>query len=332
MEAPQKKSSGGFGPGPKLALARQDLGLTHEDVAKRLHLAERQIAALEADDYDSLPGPTYVRGYLRSYAELVGLSSGPILEAYAHIPVKPNAASLSSLAPKEEVTIHHRHVQLATYAVVAIMIALAASWWQGREPAKTTANTPGAASPQSSTPAQLAPDTLSAPVTRTLPTPGAQFDAARARMTEPTEMTPEPVPAPVLKKPALNQPGIAVATRPRAVAAARAEPAVVAPAPASTTVPAAHTALSAAGPRARLVLQTSQDSWVDVRDAYDNKLLYETVPAGRVITLDGSAPLSVFLGNVDGVKVEFDGKPFDASPYKRGQIARFTLGAADAGH
>ncbi|MHB8454655.1 MAG: RodZ domain-containing protein [Acidiferrobacterales bacterium] len=332
MEAQQKKSSGGFGPGPKLAQARQDLGLTHEDVAKRLHLAERQIAALEADDYDSLPGPTYVRGYLRSYAELVGLACGPILEAYAHIPVKPNAASLSSLAPKEEVTIRHRHFQLATYAVVAIIIALAASWWQGREPAKNTVGVPDAASLQPSAPAQLVPDTLSAPVTRTLPTPGAQFDAARARMSEPTVTTPAPVPAPIFRTSPLNQPEVAVETRPRAVVPTRAEPAVVAPAPASTTVTAIHTALPPAGPRARLVLQTSQDSWVDVRDADDNKLLYETVPAGRVITLDGSAPLSVFLGNVDGVKVEFDGKPFDASPYKRGQIARFTLGAADTGH
>ena len=89
-------------------------------------------------------------------------------------------------------------------------------------------------------------------------------------------------------------------------------------------------ASTSANGRALLVLSTVQDSWVDVRDAQGNKLLYETVPAGRVVTLDGNAPLKVFLGNAAGVKIEFDGKPFNPIPYMHGQVARFTLGAASS--
>ena len=83
-------------------------------------------------------------------------------------------------------------------------------------------------------------------------------------------------------------------------------------------------------PRSRLVLHATQESWADVRDAHDNKLLYENVPAGRSITIEGVAPFSVFLGNADGVKVEFNGQAYDISRHKRGQVARFTLGETAA--
>ena len=34
----------------------------------------------------------------------------------------------------------------------------------------------------------------------------------------------------------------------------------------------------------------------------------------------------MFNRNANGVRVEFDGKPFDLTPHKRGQVARFVLG------
>ena len=94
----------------------------------------------------------------------------------------------------------------------------------------------------------------------------------------------------------------------------------VAPAPAIPPSPAPNV------PMSHLVLYVHEDSWADVRDAQQRRLLYETIPAGRVVSVDGVAPLSVFLGNVDGVTVEFNGQPYDALRHKRGQVARFTLG------
>ena len=79
-------------------------------------------------------------------------------------------------------------------------------------------------------------------------------------------------------------------------------------------------------PRSRMVLRAIQESWVDVRDARDNKLLYENMPSGHSIAIEGVAPFSVFLGNAEGVRVEFNGQNFDISRYKRGPAARFTLG------
>ena len=311
-EALQKKSSSGFGPGPALAKAREALGLTHEDVAERLRLAPNQVQAIEADDYDHLPGPTYVRGYLRSYAELVGLKPGPVLEAYGHVPAATRVADLANLAPKDELTSQHRHVRLATYFMVALIIALAVSWWQGRA-------------------RHHAPAAVSAPASAPTATPGAvavpasvrpEVAAAAHRAAAPVAVAPVPAtagnPAPRTAPTAIPRP------------AAPPTPVSMSPVTIHAVSPGAVNGPAQVGARAQLVLTMMEESWVDVRDAQGNKLLYETVPAGRVVTLDGNAPLKVFLGNAAGVRVVFDGKLFNSAPYLRGQVARFTLGAVPA--
>jgi cytoskeleton protein RodZ len=83
--------------------------------------------------------------------------------------------------------------------------------------------------------------------------------------------------------------------------------------------------MAPAGPRP-LVLHFQQDSWADVRDGAQNKLLYTTISAGRVIRLGGTPPFSVYLGNASGVRVEYNGRPVDISRHQRGPIARLTVG------
>lgn len=66
-------------PGAKLASARNSLGWTVEQVASQLKLATRQILAIEADDYASLPEPAIVRGFVRAYAKLVKLDADTLV-------------------------------------------------------------------------------------------------------------------------------------------------------------------------------------------------------------------------------------------------------------
>ena len=121
------------GPGAQLSQARADLHLAHEDVAAKLHLATRQIQALEQDDYSSLPGATYVRGYLKSYALLLGLSPEPILEAHTRLTAAPVTPDFRTIAPQKEITSRHHQVRFVTYFMAAIVIGLAIAWWQGRD-------------------------------------------------------------------------------------------------------------------------------------------------------------------------------------------------------
>src|SRR5664279_6294980 len=66
-------------PGQTLAAARAELKLSVADVSQQIKYGVKQIAAIEADDYAKLPGTTFVRGMIRSYAKLLQIDSAPLL-------------------------------------------------------------------------------------------------------------------------------------------------------------------------------------------------------------------------------------------------------------
>jgi len=72
-------------PGQRLRAAREDAGLALADVAERLRLSTTIVKALEADDYERLPGAAFVKGYLRNYAKLVGLPADDIANLFQQI-------------------------------------------------------------------------------------------------------------------------------------------------------------------------------------------------------------------------------------------------------
>jgi cytoskeleton protein RodZ len=68
------------GPGRMLAQLRAERKLSIADVAQRLKYGARQIEALEAEEFDKLPGATFVRGMVRGYAKLLETDPQPLLD------------------------------------------------------------------------------------------------------------------------------------------------------------------------------------------------------------------------------------------------------------
>ncbi len=68
--------------GEQLAQMRKERNLSVADVAAKLRIAPRQIEALEADDFDRLPGHTIARGFVRNYARYLQLDPETVLEAF----------------------------------------------------------------------------------------------------------------------------------------------------------------------------------------------------------------------------------------------------------
>jgi len=62
-----------YGPGNVLRAKREEYEWSVEAVAEALHLSTHSVKAIEADRYEDLPGATYVIGYWRSYARLLGI-------------------------------------------------------------------------------------------------------------------------------------------------------------------------------------------------------------------------------------------------------------------
>lgn len=59
--------------------AREAAGLTLEDVAARTRVPVRHLAALEAGDYQALPGTTYCAGFARAFARVVDLDEAALV-------------------------------------------------------------------------------------------------------------------------------------------------------------------------------------------------------------------------------------------------------------
>lgn len=66
--------------GSQLRSAREEKGLTLEDIAAQTRIPRRHLESLETSDWERLPAPTYTTGFAKSYASAVGLDRTEIAE------------------------------------------------------------------------------------------------------------------------------------------------------------------------------------------------------------------------------------------------------------
>ena len=84
--------------GEALASARVRAGLEIADVEQRTKIRARYLRALENEAWEELPTPAYAKGYLRSYADLLGLDADTLVDEYRRQAEHQPAAS--SLRPE----------------------------------------------------------------------------------------------------------------------------------------------------------------------------------------------------------------------------------------
>jgi len=303
------------GPGAMLRAARGKRGLSRKEVAVKLRLDLGVISALEDDNYDELPEPIFVSGYLRSYAKLLDIPEDSVMDSYRPLGFEPPPV-VPAVRGKPQARSSDRMVRTITFLVVVLFIGLSLVWWwRSRGPEQSLA-------------VSLAPVEQAAPVAP--PTPG---DVA-----VPAEPPPPSVPAAAPQRGPESEAPAPIAALPPVVSAvpgAEPEPAASAPEvmPATADEPpaiASHETVTPPDASSVLILHFAEDSWIEVRDASGKRLLYGLGRAGTDRTTHGVPPYGVFLGYAAGVTVEYNGQSFDHSPYIRGNLARFTVGEAGA--
>lgn len=114
--------------GRMLATARESAGLSVEEAATQLRLSVRQVQALEADDTSALPGSTFVRGFIRNYAKLLGLDSEALLAAYRVS--APDVGSRAISLQSENIPIVSRDKKAwLPYVLASGIVGLALGGW-----------------------------------------------------------------------------------------------------------------------------------------------------------------------------------------------------------
>lgn len=114
--------------GARLREAREELGLTLDDVEDRTRIRRAFIEALEEERFNDLPGDVYARGFIRNYASLLGLNAEELLQAYrraAHITEKRIPQVLDEPLMRRSTARTWRYVLLG---IVGVAIVAAAAW------------------------------------------------------------------------------------------------------------------------------------------------------------------------------------------------------------
>jgi cytoskeleton protein RodZ len=175
-------------PGRRLAAARLARGLTVTEIALRLKFTPKQIEALEADRYEALAGPAFVRGMVRAYAKLVGEDADALVAQLRASPLTAAGPTVTGPRgmgvpiPRQPRRGSLVYVALSVFVVVAVAGVIAEWLLRPIEPPKTVATRP----PAPPTPAALvAPAAPAAPAIREVVTP----------LIPATEPSPEPPPS-----------------------------------------------------------------------------------------------------------------------------------------
>jgi len=76
------RNEGGLQIGEVLQSTRSRLGLDILAVERETKIRGKYLRALENEEWDVLPGPTYVKGFLRTYARYLGLDADALVDEY----------------------------------------------------------------------------------------------------------------------------------------------------------------------------------------------------------------------------------------------------------
>ncbi len=113
-------------PGLWLRQAREQAGLTEEQVAKDLFLDTQVIRALEADRYKDIGAPVYTRGYLRRYAKLLGVDEAAVIERYEAMQGTPRIADPVPVS-HNKIPAPRRALPAWAWWVIALALVIAAA-------------------------------------------------------------------------------------------------------------------------------------------------------------------------------------------------------------
>jgi cytoskeleton protein RodZ len=289
-------------PGKVLAAARMEKGLSVMDVARSLRLSARQIEAIESEEFEKLPGMTFIRGFIRNYAKLLHLDPEPLLAVcqpttpqsvqIQAISVPPGQAEFSSSRSQRTFSSNNEKSRVLKMLPVVLGVAALLAWGvfeliQGGSNHTVVVKPAGdgSAVPLSLPPANV-PAQVEAPAPASeAPQPGAAAVSAK-------EPTSPPKEAPVAQ--------------------------AVQPAP-----PSADVAGSGSG---KVRLAFSGESWVEIRDKAGRTIYKQTGYAGNEQIISGTPPFALTVGRASNVKVYYNDKQFELAPTpSSGDVARLTL-------
>ncbi len=328
-----------LGPGDELKRARKASGRELTDFASELNISKEHLAAIEANQFKNLPGPTFVKGYIRAYARSLDLESKPLVDLYLS---SENIKPVSTARPKANYEQRSGLGILIGSAILAMAaVTVLTIWLMGDEeevPVLESDSAVPAIDVVDST--QSAGQWIDeAPPLESNAADKAVRDVLFTRSSNATSMvTTQPTQSEQWQADVINAPDPVVArvVIPEASIAEKSFKPVTPEVTQMSSPSSADNLMTDQAPAQQPVfsgegsdsidLLLSEDSWVEVQDSSGAILLQGLYSAGSSRLIKGDAPFQVFLGNAPGVAIKFNGEFFDSLSFTRdNNTARFAL-------
>jgi len=296
-------------PGEQLRKARELMGLSTQDVSDKLNLKHSFVQMIEEDNYASLPGSTFIRGYLRAYAKLVGIESESLVDSYnANFNEEPKPEErykpIETIKPQRSFS--DPLIKYTTLAVTASLIALSIMWWQSRNGAETIDL------------AQSDTVTVETSEGETVIAPMDLSDAEENLVLDPETIVEESVDGSVSDSTDPSQDNTDVEL---------AEDNPVEAVSVTSDEPKPEEVEQSAMVLERFTIVYTDECWVEVTDGRGIKIVSNLKKKGEESIVEGLPPFKLMIGNADAARVNYQGAEVDLSSYSNeNNIARFTLG------
>lgn len=283
--------------GSSLRRAREDRSFNLSYVATQTLLHEKVITALESDDYEQLPSPVFVSGYIRTYAKVLEIDPEPLIVEYKKTTMPSQAEPVAKHAVRRKTLFArsaNKQLVVSTILVVAVLLGLTSSWWLQTEiePLVTlvTEDVPGIES---------------------LIEVDENFQISLGDISPDNESTLIPNQENASSQQEIDDQASSI-DQDSSVAEHEDNQERIVSGDVQDPV--------------KITVTFLEESWTEIFDVRKRRLLHGLIKPGAVRVVYGEAPFNVFFGNAQGVEVKINDKPFNHIQYARkNKTARFLV-------
>ena len=276
--------------GDRLRREREMRGITLDEIAESTKISRRHLESLEKEDFDSLPGGIFNKGFVRAYARFLGIDEDQAVADYsANTNEAPPPEDQFPLEIHEQPNKKRRSAPRPNFALIggiAAVVVLAGGYalWARRGHPQENGSSVSAAGPVTGS------NPASEQQPKSPPVQSAQQPKAAVQHSVPIQQS---VPQSAQQNPA-----------PRMVAAAVVPPANTAPAPA----PAVRTRPLPPEKSFFIIIKAKEDAWISVV-ADGRRVAHGTLRAEKQRFIRAGKQIVVTTGNAGGLEVSYNGKP-----------------------
>ena len=331
-------------PGQMLLKRREELGLSHARVADALHLTAHYVRALENDQYEKLPGKTFVKGYFKAYARFLGADVDVVLATYQACLDDMEQTQDTEASVIRARKAYDQNMRWLICAAVIIVGVVGISWWLSgrgdsatetaatRPPAPAGSNRVQAQAPVQERQTQIAmeqdnipePEATGQSPTSSLETPDADLvETVTALPAETAIVTEDNDTAAVLLDVLVDEtPGTPVARDDEAAELITPEGL-----PEYTITRFDDHRLVALESEGEDILDVhfTGASWIEIDNADNDRLYHDMLRSGDDLSIRGKAPFNILIGDANMVDITFNARPVQISRIRDDNSVRIIL-------